>query len=133
MSRRIRDAALSTTKALPAANANNNHDAIDLGAVTPYPTTEAFVVELSVPALPNLANSISATFTFQDSANGTDFASIAGLATLVMTGAGGTGAPAASRTVMLPPNVRRYVRVNQAVANTGGDNTAVSSTVRLLF
>ena len=85
MIRSIKDADLIVTKALPAAGASNNSDTITLGTEPP----EELQVELSVPALPSLADTKTATFTFQDSADNPSFAAIPELATLVMTGSGG--------------------------------------------
>lgn len=130
--RTIRDAQLKTTKAMPAAAANNNHDGIDLGAVTPGVTGEGVEVLLTVPALPALADTKIATFTFQDSADNATFAAIPELATLTRTGAGGVGSAATTRCVRLPSTARRYIRVNQAVEAAGGDSTAVSTTVEVL-
>jgi hypothetical protein len=132
MSRLIRDALLVVTRTLPAANDNNNSASIDLGDPTPSLHGENHELSLEMPALPNLANATTATVTVQDSANDTDFAAIPGLATLVLTGAGGVGSAAVTRPVRLPSTVRRYIRVNVAVANSGGDNTASTFTFRVL-
>ena len=132
MSRLIRDALLVVTRTLPAANANNNSTSIDLGDVTPSLHGENHELSLEMPALPNLANATTATVTVQDSANDTDFAAVPAVATLVLTGAGGVGSAATTRVVRLPSTVRRYIRVNVAVANSGGDNTASTFTFRIL-
>jgi len=132
MSRLIRDALLAVTRTLPAANANNNSTSIDLGDVTPVLHGQNHELSLEMPALPSLANATTATVTVQDSANDTDFAAIPSLATLVLTGAGGVGSAATTRVVRLPSTVRRYIRVNIAVANSGGDNTAATFTFRIL-
>ena len=132
MSRLIRDALLVVTRTLPAANDNNNSASIDLGDPTPSLHGENHELSLEMPALPNLATATTATVTVQDSANDTDFAAIPGLATLVLTGAGGVGSAAVTRPVRLPSTVRRYIRVNVAVANSGGDNTASTFTFRVL-
>jgi hypothetical protein len=131
--RRRGDANFRTTKALPAAAATNFTDAFDLGQTTLAPLHERLLAKFSVPATPSLANATTVTFTFQDSADGTTFAAIPELETLVVTGGGGVGAAAATRTVSLPPTTRRYVRVSQAVLTGAGDNTAISTTFELLF
>lgn len=132
MSRLIRDALLVVTRALPAANANVDSTSIDLGDVSPVLHGQNHELSLEMPALPNLANSISATVTVQDSADNSSFAAVPGVATLVRTGAGGTGSAALTRVIRLPSTVRRYLNVNIAVANTGGDNTASTFTFRIL-
>jgi len=132
MSRLIRDALLVVTRTLPAANANNNSTSIDLGDVTSILHGQNHELSLEMPALPSLANATTATVTVQDSADDSDFAAIPSLATLVVTGGGGVGSAAATRVVRLPSTVRRYIRVNVAVANSGGDNTARTFTFRIL-
>jgi len=133
MNHSFKDLNLSVTKALPAAAATNYSDAIDLGAVAPGASVEEIDLLLEVPATPSLVDAKTITFTFQDSADNSSFAAIAELATLVLTGASSAGAAAATRRVKLPPSVRRYVRVSQAVLTAGGDNTAISSTLSLVF
>jgi hypothetical protein len=128
-----RDSALSVNKALPAAGAANASDAIDLGADNPGPIVDEFDVLVELPATPSLADTKTVTLTLEDSADGATFAAIPALATLVVTGAGGAGAAAATRRVKLPPDVRRYIRLGQAVASSGGDNTAVAATLSLVF
>jgi hypothetical protein len=132
MSRLIRDALLVVTRTLPAANANNDSTSIDLGDVTPALHGQNHELSLEMPALPNLANGTTATVTVTDSADNSSFAAVPAVATLVLTGAGGTGSAATTRVVRLPSTVRRYIRVNVAVANSGGDNTASTFTFRIL-
>jgi hypothetical protein len=127
-----RDADVKVTKALPAAAANNNSSGIDLGSVTPGVLGEKIEVILEVPALPSLVDAKTVIYTLQDSADGVTFVAIPELATLTVTGAGGVGCAAATRTVRLPSSVRRYVGFNQAVLAAGGDNTAKSATLSLL-
>lgn len=132
MSRNIQDYLLTKTKALPAQNTNNSSDSIDLEQVTLDSVNEVLDALLTVPATPSLANSQTITYTFQDSADNSSFAAIPELATAVSTGGGGVGAAAVSRRVKLPPTTRRYLRVNAAVSATGGDNTAISYTLKVL-
>jgi len=129
MNRNIRDADLIITKAIPAQNTNENSSALTLGATFP----ENAQVEVAIPATPSLANGQTITVALQDSADNASFAAIPELATLVVTGAGGTGGPAATRTVHLPPSARKFIRMNIAASATAGNNTAVSATMGLLF
>lgn len=128
MIRDIRDADLIVSTALPAQNTNANSLAIAIGSSFP----EGAQVEIAVPATPSLASGQTLTFTLQDSADGSSYAAIPELATLVVTGGGGGGA-AATRTVQLPPNARKFLRANCAAGATAGNNTAVSYTLSLLF
>ena len=130
--RALKDGLLTKTNALPAQDTNNDGTSIDLGQVNLGPTGDHIELEISVPALPALANDQTMTFTVQDSADDSTFATLAGLSTLVLTGAGGTGAAAATRVVRLPRTTRRYIRVNAAASATAGNNTAVSRTISIL-
>lgn len=128
-----RDADLKVTKALPAAAASNNTDTIDLKAVTPGVVGERIEVELALPALPNLVDAKTVTVTLKDSADDSTYAAIAELATFVVTGAGGVGSAAATRTVRLPSSTRRYIRAYVDVLTAGGSNVASSLTMSVLF
>jgi hypothetical protein len=133
MSRAIQDLTFTTSKALPAANANNDTSSFNLVQVAPGVELENVELMISVPALPALVEAKTLTISIQDSADDSSYATIAGLATLVITGGVGGGAAAATRYVRLPRGTRRYLRFNQAVMNGGGDNTGVSVTYKLLF
>lgn len=122
----IRDTNLKVTKALPAANATNYSDALDLQDKAPGIKMRDAQIEVVLPATQNLADTKTATITLQDSADNSSFADIATLAPIVATGAGGVGAATITRLFKLPEDVRRYVRTKQAIAAVGGDNTAVS-------
>jgi molybdenum-dependent DNA-binding transcriptional regulator ModE len=76
---------------------------------------------------------VSITVKVQDSADNSSFADVAILATLVATGAGGTGSAAASLTQRAPLTLRRYVRVNIAASATAGDNTVKKATLALAY
>lgn len=128
MNRILKDIELTKVKALPAAAASASSDAIELGLGIP----EGIQAQLLAPAVPALVDAKTIIYTFEDSADGAAFAAIPELATLTQLGAGGVGAAAASRTVYLPPSVRKYVRVTAAVLAAGGDNTAASFTFQLL-
>lgn len=129
----FRDRNLSVTKALPAAAAANNMDAIDLGVNEPGQALGDIDCLLEVPALPALVADKTVTFVFQDSADNTTFAAIPELSNLVITGGVGNGAAAVTRRLRLPRSVRRYIRVTQTVLTAGGDNTAVSPKLSLAF
>lgn len=133
MDRNLQDAALKVTKALPAANANNATDAIDLTVTAPGVSVENIDLVVTVPATASLADTKSHTLKVQDSADNSTFADVSLLATQTRTGAGGAGAAASTYRWKLPPSIRRYVRIYQAVEASGGDNTAVSITAGLRF
>jgi len=129
--RTIRDDDLSVTTALPAAAANADSASLDLGAFS-IAALENTELEISIPATPDLTDDDTITLTVQDSADDSTFATVTELEPLVVTGAGGAGAAAASIKYRLPSSTRRYINVNAAVLTGGGDNTDVSYTWRLL-
>ena len=127
----LKDAQLVRSKTLPAAGASASTASIDLLA-----TTQAephFEVEVAVPALPNLAADKSVTITLEDSADASSFAALSGLCPLKVTGAVGGGGSAASQRVRLPSAARRYLRATAAVEAAGGNNTAISFSLGLIF
>ncbi|MEA3186221.1 MAG: hypothetical protein QOD99_51 [Chthoniobacter sp.] len=128
----LRDANLVASIALPAAGAAANTAALNLGTTTPgrVPRVELLV---SVPATPSLVDAKTIIHTVQDSADGVTFAAVADLPTITQLGAGGVGAAAVSRQFKLPIGLKQYVRLNSAVLAAGGDNTAISATLALVF
>lgn len=129
----MKDANLLVTKALPAAGASNQTDAIDLGTAAPGISVEKIDFVVDVPATPSLADTKTHTVKVQDSADGSSFADVALLATQTRTGAGGAGAAASQYVWKLPVSIRRYIRVSQTVEASGGSNTGVSITAALRF
>lgn len=127
----LKDVQLIKTVALPAAGASAQTDSLDL--LQGSDQEAHFEVELSLPALPSLADDKSVTVTLKDSEDDASFDAIAALAALVVTGAGGSGSAAASRKVRLPSDTRRYLRADVAVEAAGGDNTAKALTLALVF
>lgn len=129
--RTITDALLAKSQALPAADANNSTASIDLKQKNAFPVNEEIDLRVSVPATAALVDTKTITFKVQDSADNITFNDIVSLASLVVT-AGASGGAATSRIYKLPGATRRYVRVNAAVEDGGGDNTAVSYTMAIL-
>ena len=127
-----RDAALTVTKACPAAGASVNTATIDTGSAGDASLANA-VVEIAIPALPSLAEGKTLTVKLQDSADNSTYADVAELASVVVTGAADSkGSDKKTAVVRLPPGARRYLQANIAVAASGGDNTAKSVTLSLL-
>ena len=125
----VEDALLTITRAFPAQNTNANSSAIDLLVASPEWVSRHTNLLLNVPAT-TTATGQTITITFQDSADNSSFAAITGLSTIVLTGASNVTA-ALERVVVLPTYVRRYVRMNIAMSATTGDQTALSTTLKL--
>lgn len=130
--RTLRDANLAKSKALPAANATNYSDAIDLGSASSG-RLEGFEIAVEMPATASLADTKKITQTLQDSADGVTFADVADVPPIVSTGASGAGAAAVERRFKAPIALRQFIRLKQNVEASGGDNTAVISTLSVIF
>lgn len=128
-----RDALLKSVKALPAAAGTAVSTAIDLGNAIPGAVGDMIEVEISVPATPALVEAKTITITLHDSADNSSFSAIAGLDTIVITGAGSAaGGAAVTRVVRVPSICRRYIATSAVVLTGGGDNTGVSTTLSVL-
>ena len=128
-----RDAALTATKACPAAGANHNTATIDLKSTTAGAFADSVEIEIVIPALPSLAEGKTLTVKLQDSADDSTYADIPEIAAFVVTGAAAAaGSAVATRVIRLPSSAKRYLQANLAVAASGGDNTGKSVTVSLL-
>lgn len=131
--RQTRDAALSVSVALPAAGATANTPALDLGCAEPGSITEEFDVLLEVPATPSLVNAKNLSAVIQDSDDGQNWANVTSTGSPAATGAGGNGGAGVSQRLKLASTVRRFIRTSFTVDAAGGDNTAVSATMSLVF
>jgi hypothetical protein len=118
------DALLSVTKALPAANANNDTDEIYIGAAGPH--REGMKLRASWPANSVLVATKLLTLTLKSGATGALAAETDPGSTYVITG--NTGFAAGYVDFELGQNVGEYVAVNQAVETGGGSNIATSFT-----
>ena len=87
---------------------------------TPYPTTEQIALKLDFATMSG--STTTATFTVQDSADNVTFTSVATLAavTKVVT-TPGVYPTGSAVSILLPPNVKQYVRVSASLsgATTG--------------
>jgi hypothetical protein len=126
------DKNLLVTKPFPAAGASASTNAIDTATKTAgrVPRVE---LQLSAPATPSLVDAKTIIYTIEDSDDNVTFAAVADLPTVTSTGAGGAGAAAVSRNFKLPIGMRRFVRATAAVLAAGGDNTALSFQLALVF
>lgn len=128
MNRILKDAELFKSKSLPAAGASASTASIQVGPGVP----ESLQVKFAVEAVPSLADTKKCTTTLEHSDDDATFVAIPELATIVQTGAGGAGAAADSRTVYLPPSVKKFIRATSAVEAAGGDNTAKKVSLEIL-
>lgn len=128
----MKDAALTLTKALPNAAANNNSAALDLNPEAAGFLTNQWRIgyfAITMPALASHTNtSTNITLKLQDSVDNSNFADTDPVIQAVTTGVASTGSVARTVKMPLPPGVRRYVRFNQtadANSNTGPNSNIV--------
>lgn len=126
-----KDALLTVSKALPAAEANATTDAIDLGQADAGALGN-IVAEISVPALPNLANGKTITFTLMHGAAANSLAASDPAITTTVTGPASGGSAAKAVQFRLPPGTKRFVAVKAAAVASSGDCTAAAMTFRIL-
>ena len=121
----IKSASLQTAVVTPG---------LDFVQATPYPTTEAVILQANTSAATsNLAGGVTASFAWQDSADNSSFSNISQLATYTVSG---SSLAATSVQVLLPPNVRRYVRVAVTLTDSASlatTNATGSITASVLF
>ena len=120
----VKSASLSTATASAA---------LDFVQASPYPTTEQVIVQVATTALTTgIANGVTGSYALQNSADNLNWSSISELATF------GSDLAATTAKVLLPPSVKRYVRVlatfadSASVAATYNDLTG-SLTASVLF
>ena len=148
------DAALVTTKAFPAADANNTSTALAIGtydgttASAQYAMHDSLELQVTLPADLGLVEDKTLTLTPMSSTDNAEtdaFARIPQLSAVVITGKAGNGMPAtegsgweldASGNVVvswpLPRKLKKYVAVNVALLAAGGTLTASSYTVSVI-
>lgn len=132
--RQLADDNLTTTKALPAAGANTTSTAFDTGDNTDGIFPEGVALQITTPSTGSLVSGETIIYTvYADTANPPTTALVPSL-TYTTTATSGNGATIAAGTAKwrLPANTGRYLAVNAAVSANGGNNTAVSFTVKLL-
>ena len=128
----ITDALLKVTATLPNAANTVNSNSIDLGATTPFPTTDKINVRLSQTAATG-ANSKNVNIRVQDSADNASFANVAVIANPVLrTANDGSNYAAANVVISLPPTIRRYVRAVAVGEANGGDASDGTFSIEIL-
>lgn len=128
----MKDALKKVTVALPNAGNTVNSNAIDLEQAAPYTVSKQFYVALSSPVAVG-ANNKNITVVLQHSDEAAaNFTNISELATKLIT-ANTQNYPAMTHNVALPPATKRYVRASATGEANGGDASASSLTVELVF
>jgi hypothetical protein len=121
-----------TDVALPAADGTSHSTTIDLGDVDSVGENHELLVSVPALTVTHLPNDDTLTVAILAGA-ATDPTAVIADSVLVMTGAGGAGAAAASVRFKLPSTCPRYVRVRFTAAGGTGDISAVDAVVGLRF
>jgi hypothetical protein len=136
--RTLRDLNLTVSKALPAAGAANLSASIDTTNVNPGRVAGGNVVGsfellIELPATPALVDTKTIILKLQDSADNITFTDNVDVPAQTLTGAGGVGAAALAYQFKAPITMKRYILLSQAVLAAGGDSTALSGVLSLIF
>lgn len=129
--RRLADASLRVTAALPNAAATVNTNSIDLGVARPFPIGDHLTVQIKTTDATG-ANSKNLSIVLQDSDDGSNFASIPTLGAVVIAEDNGSYA-ATTANIALPPEARRYIRASVTGEADGGNASDGSLTLQLVF
>ncbi len=132
--RSLKDANYVLTPALPNATTTNSN-AFDLAQAVPYPVTEKVVVSIA-SSVGNGANNKNINIALQDSADNSTFTNIVQIKApiLSVTDANNAGYPAGAEVqLLLPPNVKRYIRCTMVGEANGGNAANGTLTFQLLF
>ena len=127
----LTDGLMEQTIACPAAGATANSAAIHL-----FPGRKPsgmLEIGVDIPALAALTANDTLTVTIQDSADGLNFAAVASLNPIVLTGDPNYGGAAAYQEIFpLPVDIREYVRLSVTKQAGGGNDTGVTLTMAIL-
>lgn len=125
----LKDALLKVTKTLPASATTATSSAIDLGHGSRGDWLATIEFKLSAPAVLTTELDDDDTLTYDiiqgDSSDLTSSPTTVYPGVIVQTGAGAAGAIAATKTVRLPIDVKRYVGVK--ATKTGSDDASAKS------
>lgn len=126
------DALLTITTALPTQGNTVNSASIDLGIANPAIAGTNCDLVINAPDGAALTTGQTLTLTIQDSADNSSFTAVAGFSGYIVTGVSNLVPVGSSRTVRLPPIVRRYIRVVCAASATAGTSASNSFVFSLL-
>lgn len=140
--RRLQDINYIANITAPIAANVANTNALNLIQATPYPVTEKVICQVSMTASSATANSKNINVWLQHTGqltNGsidtTNYANIPQFAIplLRVTDNGAGTTPAGNTQVLLPPNVKQYVRAQAQGEANGGNAADATVTLTLLF
>jgi hypothetical protein len=132
--RLIRDASLTTTIAMPNANAATYSGALDLGAPQAAFVNEKFSLFVAVPNT-NIVSAKSTTLVLEsaDVNLNANFSTVQGGGTITITGIAGNVSAAINQEIRVPGNAQRFIRLSSTGGANSGTALTESITVRLQF
>lgn len=135
MLRSIPDSLLSVTSNFNVAGATTSTNAIDLGADTPFPTTEKIMVQISTVVATG-ANNKNINIALQDSnvntaANFTNV-TVGSLPVVCIIPEVSATYAASTFNIALPPNIRRFIRLKANTEASGGNASDGTYTLKIL-
>ncbi len=139
--RAVRDINFIANVAMPNAANTVNTNALDMVQAVPYSTTQYVQAQILTTSA-NAANNKNINVVLQQTTANSDntpnsaaWANVPTLAAplLTVTDNNGAGVPAGSVTVMLPPNVARFIRAQATGEANGGSAVNGTLTCQLLF
>jgi hypothetical protein len=116
--------------ALPAAAATAVTASVDFGTRGAGPLGDRLEVHVVTPALPDLVDAKTVTYSIEESDDDSSFTSLMTLDAATVTGADSAGAAAGDFRFYLPPETKQYVRLSATVLASGGDNTGVATSLQ---
>jgi hypothetical protein len=135
--RRLHDSELTVTATLPNAANTVNSNGIDLGATTPYPTTEGIVVRIDLFGTATGANNKNINIRLQESIDdvSSNYANVAIIANPVLRSvdANAAGHSNSNVRISLPPGTKRWIRAVALGEANGGDSSDGTFGIKLEF
>lgn len=135
--RQIKDAdsTLVANIACPNANATTLGAAIDLGQPNAHPLNEKVDIAVVCPAVANLANTKTITFTLEhaDVNLNANFAAVTGVGTVVVTATSNPGSAAATTYLRVPGATKRFIRLSATANANAGTTITETATLELRF
>lgn len=134
-SRQLLDENFIVTANLPNAANTVNSSGLDLRQATPYPTTDRVDVQILCTGTGTGANNKNINFRLQDSADNGNWTNVAVFANPILQTVdnNNTFFNATSITFKLAPTSQRYIRAVALGEANGGNASAGTFTLQLLF
>lgn len=116
-----------------AAGVTNATSSIDLGTATPSAVYSYAYMRAAIPAMPNCTNAATTMlYTLQTSTNNSTWVYTDPIVQVRVVGVASTGTAATTQKMPIPPDVKRYLRVEGVSPAASGANTGVTNVFTLV-